>query len=335
MKKDKYDKIRELITPERAIFIRHSIIQGDMFWPAKEAYWIKAVSLMSSHEFSVFGIYIPYLPIDTVIHLMDSLGKKEQQNLYKNMRYLWIMDNIHPLDSTSQKEKLICSDLIDIVSDNKNYLTNAKGQKFLSTRKLKIMIKDISSQYKETEKAIMAMYRSMFTEENCQFKINKVSVRGRMNINEVSINSISDDYNIPVTYLERMYVLAEKEFRSMKELNNNKYFINRGIIHNEPAKDKRTNTVKWVYNYKGEKRLIDGFIEQQRALLTPGLRYDIISRDRGTCQLCGKTAPNIRIEVDHIKPVSLGGETNPSNLRVLCTICNRGKSAKYNKNGHN
>lgn len=69
--------------------------------------------------------------------------------------------------------------------------------------------------------------------------------------------------------------------------------------------------------------------KEQRSLMTPKLRKEIIERDKYTCQNCGKYMPDgIGIHVDHIIPVSRGGKTIPSNLQVLCAKCNTAKGAR-------
>ncbi len=60
----------------------------------------------------------------------------------------------------------------------------------------------------------------------------------------------------------------------------------------------------------------------------PGLRYDVLARANFTCQACGEKVPKIRLEIDHIIPVSQGGLTVSENLQALCVACNRGKAAK-------
>ena len=67
---------------------------------------------------------------------------------------------------------------------------------------------------------------------------------------------------------------------------------------------------------------------RERALMTASLRYDILKRDGFRCVLCGRgAADGVKLEVDHVKPVSRGGKTVPGNLRTLCFDCNRGKGA--------
>lgn len=70
-------------------------------------------------------------------------------------------------------------------------------------------------------------------------------------------------------------------------------------------------------------------IQKERALMTSDLRYRILKRDNFKCQICGSTqADGVKLEVDHIIPVSKGGKTEPDNLQTLCDRCNRGKSNK-------
>lgn len=57
------------------------------------------------------------------------------------------------------------------------------------------------------------------------------------------------------------------------------------------------------------------------------LRALVLMRDGARCQLCGAEARNgAQLQVDHIIPWSKGGETALANLRVLCDVCNIGKS---------
>ena len=67
--------------------------------------------------------------------------------------------------------------------------------------------------------------------------------------------------------------------------------------------------------------------KEQRKLMTKELREKIAYRDNYTCQICGKTMfDGVGLQIDHIIPVSKGGKSVPSNLRVLCSKCNGKKS---------
>ena len=60
--------------------------------------------------------------------------------------------------------------------------------------------------------------------------------------------------------------------------------------------------------------------------LSPHQRFNILERDEFCCQLCGKKAPDVELEVDHKHPRSRGGTNAPENLWTLCKTCNLGKS---------
>jgi len=69
--------------------------------------------------------------------------------------------------------------------------------------------------------------------------------------------------------------------------------------------------------------------QHKRQAIRPGVRFDILTRDHYRCVCCGRAAEDgVKLEVDHIIPVSRGGTNQPKNLRTLCTECNRGKAAK-------
>jgi hypothetical protein len=58
------------------------------------------------------------------------------------------------------------------------------------------------------------------------------------------------------------------------------------------------------------------------------LRFAILQRDGYLCRYCGKSSLETALEVDHVVPVSAGGETDETNLVTACVDCNRGKRAR-------
>lgn len=71
--------------------------------------------------------------------------------------------------------------------------------------------------------------------------------------------------------------------------------------------------------YSGE---VWGSIERvERAKVSNELRQEIFERDGYTCVNCGSTEKE-SLEIDHIKPISKGGKTEPGNLQTLCHDCN-------------
>ena len=55
------------------------------------------------------------------------------------------------------------------------------------------------------------------------------------------------------------------------------------------------------------------------------IRYDILKRAGGRCELCGCSAKERPLHVDHILPRSKGGKNDMTNLQALCERCNLAK----------
>lgn len=55
-------------------------------------------------------------------------------------------------------------------------------------------------------------------------------------------------------------------------------------------------------------------------------RFEVFKRDQFTCLYCGRTSPDVVLEVDHIVPVCEGGSDDVINLTTSCWDCNRGKA---------
>lgn len=142
--------------------------------------------------------------------------------------------------------------------------------------------------------------------------------------------------------LERRVMKKEEKHRKPPETEST---ITCSIRYTSPAGRNRYGN-RQVYSTKD----IENFVNQsyvlekereskeyQRKILTPSLRYDILKRDNFKCVICGRTPKKdgVTLHVDHIIPVSKGGKTVPENLRTLCSICNLGKSDKYDEDGLN
>lgn len=69
-------------------------------------------------------------------------------------------------------------------------------------------------------------------------------------------------------------------------------------------------------------------VRRLRRPIPSGLRFDVLNRDRSTCQYCGRSAPAVELHVDHYIPVAAGGPNRLWNLLCACVDCNSGKSSK-------
>ncbi len=72
--------------------------------------------------------------------------------------------------------------------------------------------------------------------------------------------------------------------------------------------------------------------DKARKPISDSLRHKLIHAANSRCALCGKSPKTdacIHLEIDHITPFSKGGTNELENLRVLCNLCNRGRSNKF------
>lgn len=69
-------------------------------------------------------------------------------------------------------------------------------------------------------------------------------------------------------------------------------------------------------------------MSKKRKTIGKKLRFEVFKRDNFTCQYCGAKAPDVILHVDHISPVSKGGDNDILNLVTSCQDCNLGKGAR-------
>lgn len=63
-----------------------------------------------------------------------------------------------------------------------------------------------------------------------------------------------------------------------------------------------------------------------RKPLSVRTRFEVFKRDSFTCRYCGKSSPEVVLEVDHIVPLCEGGDDDHMNLVTACWACNSGKA---------
>lgn len=66
----------------------------------------------------------------------------------------------------------------------------------------------------------------------------------------------------------------------------------------------------------------------ERKPISNSVRFEIFKRDSFTCQYCGEKAPQVVLQIDHIRPVTKGGDNDPTNLITSCWTCNSGKGPR-------
>lgn len=65
-----------------------------------------------------------------------------------------------------------------------------------------------------------------------------------------------------------------------------------------------------------------------RKAIPKKIRFEVFKRDKFTCRYCGRKAPDVILELDHVVPVAEGGGDEILNLVTACRDCNRGKGKR-------
>ncbi len=63
----------------------------------------------------------------------------------------------------------------------------------------------------------------------------------------------------------------------------------------------------------------------QRVPIPPRLRFEVLKRSGYACHYCGATPPDVKLQIDHVVPVSRGRTNDLANLVAVCEACNSGK----------
>lgn len=88
----------------------------------------------------------------------------------------------------------------------------------------------------------------------------------------------------------------------------------------------RTRNIQRFQSCPGDAEKFPKNLFGGRSTLRSSLRWAVLKRDGFKCVACGVLAAERTLEVDHIHPVSKGGNDTLQNLRALCRECNIGKS---------
>lgn len=109
------------------------------------------------------------------------------------------------------------------------------------------------------------------------------------------------------------------------------YPYNGDIYHKEIVVGKCENGVRKIFGISDVPTVSTIPKEKKQKGRAPSkrLRFQVLVRDKSTCQLCGASPikdPSVTLHIDHIIPWSKGGKTTLSNLQTLCSVCNLGKS---------
>jgi 5-methylcytosine-specific restriction endonuclease McrA len=62
------------------------------------------------------------------------------------------------------------------------------------------------------------------------------------------------------------------------------------------------------------------FFKEYGMAISKKIRFEVFKRDSFICQYCGRSAPNVTLEVDHIEPISKGGTDDILNTNIAISL---------------
>ncbi|MEK3992795.1 helix-turn-helix domain-containing protein [Robertmurraya sp. FSL R5-0851] len=130
-----------------------------------------------------------------------------------------------------------------------------------------------------------------------------------------------------------------REARKQKNLTLRELELLSGVSHSQISKIERfvdnptkETVYKLVEALEIENELID--TSEHKKIDTKDLiRYQVLTRDNFTCQLCGNIAPETKVVVAKIVPSELEDEQDQNNLITLCSHCNNGRTMQIEQEG--
>lgn len=69
--------------------------------------------------------------------------------------------------------------------------------------------------------------------------------------------------------------------------------------------------------------------QRVRKKIPEHVQYLVFQKDHNRCHYCGTPSSEVKLQIDHVVPVSKGGSDDISNLVAACPRCNRAKSNRY------
>lgn len=255
--------------------------------------------------------------------------------LIKKIRIENRKNKFNKIKPISEKYKKLCElnqkyDFNDLGIENRTIIEKEYSHKsFDRARANSIILYQIENNDNNIREFILNAYRNKKSYDNYLNDFNNIN-------GDTSEQSIMN-----VGFSKEQFLKIEKELLEYEKIKDNIYNITIDVIvsYTTPA-GKNTYKKNRIITYQelcdlymqwrnGKK--YDETSKRERRYMTDQLRYDVLKRDKFTCQKCGATAKDgVKLHVDHIIPVYKGGKTTMSNLQTLCDRCNIGKGTKDN-----
>jgi len=125
------------------------------------------------------------------------------------------------------------------------------------------------------------------------------------------------------------FKVISKHFKEVKRDKDNYIFENFDL--SEIQKRELIDLCKIQLNKYINKRGLDNILQHRKkssGYISGSIRYEVLKQAKRRCELCGISANEKALEVDHIIPRENGGSDEMTNFQALCYVCNTQKSNK-------
>jgi diadenosine tetraphosphate (Ap4A) HIT family hydrolase/5-methylcytosine-specific restriction endonuclease McrA len=152
---------------------------------------------------------------------------------------------------------------------------------------------------------------------------------GNASAEEIAIDLVQNDQSQIEYYIIRVNTMVGKVLRQNgvveKEKSNYRLLVDGKI--SERAKEELIMLCDQRIKEYVEKRGMDIWDHRRRnrSPIDGSVRYQVLNRAHNRCELCGVSAEERALEVDHIVPKNWAGEDSMENYQALCYKCNAGK----------
>jgi 5-methylcytosine-specific restriction endonuclease McrA len=122
--------------------------------------------------------------------------------------------------------------------------------------------------------------------------------------------------------------LAREYYQKIKLIDPNRLAKYREV-YRKNEKDRYANDIEYREKVKQTHRITASkYYHNTMGIGRKSKRFHLLEKYNYTCQYCGRKAPDVILEIDHIHPKSKGGKDVLENLTVACKDCNIGKHDK-------